>query len=191
MKKTTRQQTIKLLKARYKEKFIDPLLFKYTRPPIMFDPDQVRLNKQIAKMVECLENAELCKNCNGTGVIVRKIPHLIEEESPWDHPFVGQVVDSRAYSNDICSDCMGNGIVLRDFTEPQFLAKNGLFVKSDDIHDIKCPVCGNPYKSWAIKFDEESGKDCLFSTCHQLTCTIEPSVFKMHVGKSDNRYVEG
>ena len=191
MKKTTRQQSLNLLKEKYKERYVTPLLFKFTRPPIMFDPDQVRLNKQLIGIMESLDGAELCPVCDGTGVWRRKLPHLIDGKPVWDYPFAGQSVDSRAYSNDICTTCFGDGIVFREGKEKAAPAKNGMMVRSEDVSSISCPVCHVPYTTWEKGYDKENGVDCLFASCHGLSCKIVASVFKIMVTKDDSCDIEG
>lgn len=105
MKKITPTQALTLAKNRYEEKYINPLRLKFTRPPKMFDDGQIRLRKQIERQLDELEKATLCPCCNGTGVIIEKV---VETHSDtWKR--VRE--DPREYTNDLCSNCLGDGIV--------------------------------------------------------------------------------
>ena len=83
-----------------------PLMFRFTRPPKMFDTEQIRLRKQIEDEMECLESAELCSECNGLGVVIEKVPDY-KHSTDWN-----QEIDPRVYTNNQCNECLGNGIVL-------------------------------------------------------------------------------
>ena len=180
MTKATRFKILSRLKVRYKEKYIDPLLFKFTRPPIMFDPDQVRLAKQLDHQMEELEKAELCECCQGVGTIIEKIPHVSKGGAGWNSGNVGAPVDSRAYSNEMCTNCLGSGIVLGGTDKSEMEARNGVYVTLKQRDSITCPTCHKLYV-WSKEWDEDTNQVYFDAYCHKTFCKAVPSLLRLEL----------
>ena len=180
MTKATHFKTLSRLKARYKEKYIDPLLFKFTRPPIMFDPVQVRLAKQLDRQMEELEKAELCECCQGVGVIIEKVQRFTKGGIGWNSGYVGGPIDGRAYSNEMCTNCLGNGIVLGGVGKRKVNARNGVYVNQKQKNAIACPTCHKPY-SWESYWNEDTNEEYFVASCHKTSCKAVPSLFRLEL----------
>ena len=137
------------LKNNYKKKYITPLLQKFSKPPFNFNEQQIKLNKQLNKHLEKLDSAEICPDCEGKGVIFNEIKMVLKEKPLWDSPFVGALIDSRAYTSDICFKCCGDGIVFNSKNNKE-LAKCGIIINDNKIDTMVCDVCGK-YLKWKIK----------------------------------------
>jgi len=107
MSKTTTSRTLCQLKKRYEQQYVEPLRHKFTRPPEMFNDHQIRIKKQIEWELINLDSAEICPMCNGACVIVKLVPEYDHKAKSWKED-----VDPRAYVNNQCWRCCGEGIVV-------------------------------------------------------------------------------
>ena len=103
MKKTIPSLILRRRKKEYEKKHITPLLFKFTRPPIMYDDGQIRLRKQIEDSLYVLDQAQLCPTCDGEGTFFEKVEH---EQVNWQDE-----TDPREYIEITCEECLGIGLV--------------------------------------------------------------------------------
>ena len=181
------------LKNNYKKKYITPLLYKFSRPPIMFDEKQIRLRKQIEKMFEKLDFAEICTDCEGKGVIFKEINMVLKEKPLWNSPFIDAAVDSRAYTSDICLNCCGEGVVFNSKKDKEF-AKSGIIVIDNKIFNVVCDVCGK-YLDWVqTQYDENP---VLVAKCHNIEYQAIAKIFKIETrsrqidknNESDNKNI--
>lgn len=173
------------LKYNYKKKYITPLLFKFSRPPKLFDEQQIRLRKQIEYLLEKLDGAKICPECKGKGVVFREIKMVLKEKPLWNSPFIGALIDSRAYTNDICFKCYGEGIVFGKDNEKK-IAKFGLVINSDQIDNLVCDICDKDL-DWNL--ENYDGNPGLKSFCHGIQYRIVPKIFRVETTncKSDTK----
>lgn len=175
------QQKLNRLKKRYQNKYVTPLLSKYTRPPKMFDRDQIALTKQIDKIMERIDGAIICPKCNGVGACLEKNDLTIKDDSPWNF----FLTDNRAYHNDVCISCLGEGVVFpNDEVDEKKIIRNGTMISDEVLDKFVCPVCHiAPYWDWRIA----DGKDVYFSVCCGIEYRLFPKLFKVKVErKTDN-----
>ena len=128
---------LEFLKKKYRDKHIVPLFSFFTHPPKMYDSDQIRLRKQIERMLEDLDKAEVCFKCEGRGVIIEKVKHIISYNQNWRYFLTSTNGDYRAITSDFCYTCFGNGIVFANRLEV------GSLIKSDQLSVLKCEFCGH------------------------------------------------
>jgi len=173
------------LKSNYKKKYIIPLLFKFTRPPKLFDEQQIRLRKQIEKLLDKLDVAEICPECKGKGVIFREVKMVLKEKPLWNSPFVGALIDSRAYANDMCFKCFGEGIVFGK-DDKRKIAKFGLVINHEQIDNLVCDVC-NKDLDWIL--ENYNGNPGLKAFCHGIQYRAIAKVLKIETinCKSDKK----
>lgn len=176
MKNETEEQKLSRLKKKYQSKYLTPLLFKFTRPPIMYDREQVALVKQVDGTIEKLAEAYLCQNCNGMGVTFRKNEMILQDNPPWHSPFISNLIDDRLYANDLCFTCLGEGIVFSK--DNKRVARNGLIVNEQDINELRCDRC-QTLLYWSLKFEESH---CFyFASCCKIEYKLFPELFKTEV----------
>lgn len=160
------------LKRRYENKYVTPLRFKFTRPPILFDRDQVALVKQINSLMKKIEEAEVCPCCGGLGVVFKKNNLSIKEIPPWDSPFFSHINDHRGYVNDFCVNCLGEGIVFKN--DNIQVAINGTFVSEEKI--IVCEVCS---KELQWKLTKNKLNHVYKAECCKVVYTLTSELFKI------------
>lgn len=174
------QQKLNRLKKRYRNKYITSLLSKYTRPPKMFDRDQVALTKQIDKIMRKIEGAVICSKCNGVGSILENNELFLKDSTSWKIPLIYD-----RYCNNVCISCLGDGIVFTDDeVDEKRIIKNGEMISDEVLEKFVCPVCHiAPYWDWRIS----DSKDIYFSTCCGIEYRLFPKLFKVKVErKTDN-----
>jgi hypothetical protein len=173
------------LKSNYKKKYVTPLLFRFTRPPKLFDEQQIRLRKQIEKFLDKLDVAEICPECKGKGVIFHEVKMVLKEKPLWNSPFVGALIDSRAYTNDMCFKCFGEGIIFGKDNETK-IAKFGLIISHEQIDDLVCDVC-NKDLDWNLEYYDRSPG--LKASCHGIQYRVISKVLKVETinCKSDKK----
>jgi len=181
MKNETPKQRLVVLKKKYKNKYLTPLLFKFTRPPIMFDREQVNLVKQIKGVVKNLEDVYLCPNCNGLGVKFKKNEDMLKEDPPWNSTGVGRLFDNRMYLNDPCMNCFGEGIVFPKNNCNS--VRNGIMVSGENISELVCDTCCQ-FLDWNLKFTKDH---CFYvSKCCGIEYKLFPAFFNVEVRRKSD-----
>jgi len=142
-----------VLKAEYKRRFITPLLFKFTRPPKLFDDYEIRLKKQVERELERLDTAEICSECNGQKTLTRKV-----SVKGMEYQWFGFYYDMRAAEVCECSKCNGHGITFAADTPKR--ASDGMVVSPDEVDVLCCVKCGEVLDDWRWHHGGELRIEC-------------------------------
>lgn len=162
-------KTLEILRKRYRDRFITPLVEFFTKPPLLYDSHQIRLRKQMERELESLEKTILCPTCLGRGIVMKKIDHFVDPAANWKNFLTSKNGDSRAVALDFCFECLGNGIV--------FLKKKnhiGSVLKEEDLFSIRCCLCDGNLDYIDCDATKNNTKAALYAKCS--TCHVEFSL---------------